>query len=71
MFTFRPTIECLAACSWAPMLQVNQRYFENLTTQKVETLLAELRELAARYPDRPVPGAEIGKLSLATERGQQ
>lgn len=71
MYTFRPTIECLAACSWAPMLQVNQRYFENLTPEKVDTILAELRALAARYPDRPVPGAEVGTLSYATERGQQ
>src|SRR6185437_90269 len=39
VFTFRPTIECLAACSWAPMFQVNQRYFENLTTEKVDQIL--------------------------------
>ncbi|MCL4545569.1 MAG: NADH-quinone oxidoreductase subunit NuoE [Chloroflexi bacterium] len=71
VFTYRPTIECLAACSWAPMMQVNQRYFENLTKEKVATLLEELRRLAARYPDRPVPGTEIGALSFATERTQQ
>ena len=71
MFTVRPTIECLAACSWAPMFQVNQRYFENLTREKVDRIFAELRELAARYPDRPVPAEEIGKVSFATERTQQ
>lgn len=71
MFTFRPTIECLAACSTAPMLQVNQRYFENLTTEKVDQILGQLRELAARYPNGPVPGPEIGKLNYATERVQQ
>jgi NADH-quinone oxidoreductase subunit E len=71
MFTFRPTIECLAACSWAPMMQVNQRYFENLTQEKVDQIFAQLRDLAARYPAGPVPGTEIGKLAYATERAQQ
>jgi NADH-quinone oxidoreductase E subunit len=71
IFTYRPTIECLAACSTAPMLQVNQRYFENLTEQKVDQILDELRTLAARYPDRAVPGSEIGKVIHATERVQQ
>lgn len=71
MFTFRPTIECLAACSWAPMMQVNQRYFENLTQAKVDQIFEQLRELATRYPTGPVPGPEIGKLAYATERVQQ
>jgi len=71
VFTFRPTIECLAACSWAPMMQVNQRYFENLTQEKVDQILDQLRELATRYPTGPVPGPEIGKLPDATERVQQ
>jgi NADH-quinone oxidoreductase subunit E len=71
VFTFRPTIECLAACSWAPMMQVNQRYFENLTQEKVDQILDQLRELATRYPTGTVPGPEIGKLPYATERVQQ
>ncbi len=70
VFTYRPTIECLAACSGAPMLQVNQRYFENLTKEKVDQILDGLRSLAARYPDRQVPALEIGKVVHATERGQ-
>lgn len=71
VFTFRPTIECLAACSWAPMMQVNQRYFENLTRERVDRILEELRGLAAKFPDGPVPGVEVGKVSFATERTQQ
>ncbi|MCL5947173.1 MAG: NAD(P)H-dependent oxidoreductase subunit E [Chloroflexi bacterium] len=71
VFTFRPTIECLAACSWAPMMQVNQRYFENLTRERIDQIFEELRELAAKFPDGPVPGAEVGKVSFATERTQQ
>jgi NADH-quinone oxidoreductase E subunit len=71
MFTFRPTIECLAGCSWAPMMQVNQRYFENLTQEKVDQIFDQLRDLATRYPTGPVPGAEVGKVIYATERVQQ
>jgi NADH-quinone oxidoreductase subunit E len=43
-FTLK-TVECLAACGRAPVIQVGQEYIENLTIQKadelVDTLLAE------------------------------
>ncbi len=71
VFSFRPTIECLAACSTAPMLQVNQRYFENLTEAKVDEILAGLRSLGAKYPDGRVPGVAVGTVAHATERVQQ
>ncbi len=31
--------ECLAACVGAPMMQVNHKYFENLTPEKVDAIL--------------------------------
>jgi NADH-quinone oxidoreductase subunit E len=31
--------ECLAACTGAPMMMVNHRYYENLTTEKVDEIL--------------------------------
>jgi NADH-quinone oxidoreductase subunit E len=34
---------CQAACTEAPCLQVNYRYFTNLTTEAVDTLLDDLR----------------------------
>ncbi len=34
--------ECLAACSFAPMMQINHVYYENLTTEKVDQILDEL-----------------------------
>ncbi len=40
-FTLRET-ECLAACTAAPMCQINKKYYENLTTEKVDAILAEL-----------------------------
>lgn len=34
--------ECLAACSFAPMMQVNHVYYENLTPEKVDAILDKL-----------------------------
>jgi NADH-quinone oxidoreductase subunit E len=34
--------ECLAACCGAPMMMVNHKYFENLTTERVDEILDEL-----------------------------
>jgi NADH-quinone oxidoreductase subunit E len=31
--------ECLAACCGAPMMMVNHRYYEHLTTEKVDEIL--------------------------------
>jgi len=34
--------ECLAACCGAPMMQVNHRYYENLTPDRVDEILDRL-----------------------------
>jgi NADH-quinone oxidoreductase E subunit len=36
-------VECLGSCGTAPMMQVNDDYFENLTTDKIDKILDELR----------------------------
>ena len=36
-------VECLGSCGTAPMMQVNDRYYENLTVEKVDKLLSELK----------------------------
>ena len=33
-------VECIGACSWAPAMQVNYDFHENLTDEKVDELLA-------------------------------
>ena len=38
------TAECLASCGTAPMIQVDQDYFENLTTEKVDEILGKLTQ---------------------------
>jgi NADH-quinone oxidoreductase subunit E len=41
-FTLRE-VECLAACANAPVAHVGQKYYENLTPEKVDAMLGELR----------------------------
>ncbi len=42
LFTLKPA-ECLGACGYAPMMQLGKTFRENLTTQKVDAILDELR----------------------------
>lgn len=39
-------VECLGSCSSAPMMQINDDFYENLTQEKVDTILAELKAQA-------------------------
>jgi NADH-quinone oxidoreductase subunit E len=36
-------VECIGACCWAPAMQVNYSYHENLTAEKVDEVLAALK----------------------------
>jgi NADH-quinone oxidoreductase subunit E len=38
------TVECLGSCGTAPVMQVNQTYYENLTKAKVDRILEDLKE---------------------------
>ncbi|MEE8423880.1 MAG: NADH-quinone oxidoreductase subunit NuoE [Thermodesulfobacteriota bacterium] len=40
-------VECLGSCGTAPMMQINDTYYENLTEKKVENILNELRSTVA------------------------
>jgi NADH-quinone oxidoreductase subunit E len=37
-------VECLGSCGTAPVMQINQKYYENLTRAKVDEIIAALRE---------------------------
>jgi NADH-quinone oxidoreductase subunit E len=43
MFTLK-TVECLGSCGTAPMLQCGAKYHENLTLEKVDALLDQLKK---------------------------
>lgn len=36
-------VECLGSCGTAPMMQVNEEYYENLSREKVDTILTNLK----------------------------
>ncbi|MEI1279703.1 NAD(P)H-dependent oxidoreductase subunit E [Leptospira venezuelensis] len=35
-------VECLGACGYAPMVQINDAYYENLTFEKMDEILKDL-----------------------------
>ena len=43
MFTLEE-VECIGACSWAPAVQVNYDFHENLTTEKMDKVLDEYKK---------------------------
>ena len=48
MFTLK-TVECLGSCGTAPLLQCGAEYHENLTEEKVDSLLDRLRKEDRRF----------------------
>jgi NADH-quinone oxidoreductase subunit E len=43
MFTVEE-VECIGACSWAPAIQVNYDFHENLTVEKIDKVLDEYNQ---------------------------
>jgi len=37
-------VECLGSCATAPVMQINDRYYEGLTRERIDEILAELRQ---------------------------
>jgi NADH-quinone oxidoreductase subunit E len=37
-------VECIGACSWAPAVQVNYDFHENLTPQKIDVVLEQYKK---------------------------
>ena len=37
-------VECLGSCGTAPVMQINDRYYENLTPDKIDVILDSLEE---------------------------
>lgn len=47
MFTLK-TVECLASCGTAPMMQVGEAYHENLDNEKIDRLLEDFKAKGER-----------------------
>jgi NADH-quinone oxidoreductase subunit E len=41
-------VECIGACSWAPAVQINYDFHENLTPESMDKILSEYREKAGK-----------------------
>jgi NADH-quinone oxidoreductase subunit E len=63
MFTMTE-VECLGACVNAPILQVDDDFYEDMDAEKVTELLAALRR-----GERPTPGSMAGRQTSAPEGG--
>ncbi|XP_063075824.1 NADH dehydrogenase [ubiquinone] flavoprotein 2, mitochondrial [Engraulis encrasicolus] len=57
-------VECLGACVNAPMVQINDNYYEDLTTADMDQILDELK--AGRMPP---PGPRSGRFSCEPAGG--
>lgn len=44
--------ECLAACGYAPMVQINDAFYENLTADKLDKVIDDI---ASRTPEQKAP----------------
>ena len=51
--TWHSTIECLGACGGAPMMQVDHRFEENLTPERIDVIIQRLRTDPTPHGARP------------------
>ncbi|GJN78325.1 NADH:ubiquinone oxidoreductase 24 [Purpureocillium lilacinum] len=72
LFTFIE-VECLGACVNAPMIQINDDYYEDLTPETTVALLTALKESAAAVGSSakvPAPGPLTGRQTCENSNGQ-
>ena len=55
-------VECLGACVNAPMVQINEDYFEDLDSEKLEKIIEKISN-----NEKPNPGSYRGRLSSEPE----
>ena len=58
-------VECLGACVNAPMMQINQDYFEDLDESKTEEIIQKLLK-----DEFPKPGSSRGRKNNSPEKGK-
>lgn len=69
VFTFIE-VECLGACVNAPMVQINDDYYEDLTPDSIKGLLSALKQSAGDMSKVPKPGPLSGRESCENSKGQ-
>ena len=61
--TWHSTIECLGACGGAPMMQVDHRFEENLTPERIDAIIERLRRDPLPGPPHKGEGAKAASPS--------
>jgi NADH dehydrogenase (ubiquinone) flavoprotein 2 len=69
LFTFIE-VECLGACVNAPMVQINDEYYEDLTPESVVQLLTALKASATDASKAPKAGPMSGRQTCENSAGQ-
>ena len=59
-------VECLGACVNAPMVQINDDYFEDLNKEKMEKIIDQILN-----NEKPKPGSYKGRKSSETENNRK
>jgi len=55
------TVECMAACGGAPMLEVDKKYHENLTEEKIDQILSDIAAMELKKPSSTAQTAAEAK----------
>ena len=59
-------VECLGACVNAPMMQINDDYYEDLDKEKVEKIINQIQK-----DEEPIPGSYRGRKNSEPENNRK
>ena len=59
-------VECLGACINAPMMQINEDYYEDLDENKLESIIEKINN-----NERPIPGSYKGRKNSEPENNRK
>ncbi|KAK4195160.1 thioredoxin-like [2Fe-2S] ferredoxin-domain-containing protein [Triangularia verruculosa] len=68
LFTFLE-VECLGACVNAPVVQINDEYYEDLTPETIKSLLTAFKESINDVSKAPKPGPVSGRDTCENSAG--
>ena len=59
-------VECLGACINAPMMQINEDYYEDLNKEKTEKIISQIHN-----GEKPIPGSYRGRKNSEPENNRK
>jgi NADH-quinone oxidoreductase subunit E len=69
--TWHSTIECLGACGGAPMMQVDHRFEEDLTPERIDAIIERLRQAPDPHGAEPKKAAAAAPVKAEKPRGKR